>query len=233
MPLLQKPVWERRDNAWSLCDSLANVELTRFEHGSWFPFSPDGTRFVTRIGGVATVWSLRPEERASVAPPLDDAKLELLWGMLYAEDPAEAYDAICSFQLAGNEGVPFLAGKIIECEGDERFMRSCIANLDHPSWDVRKAAAEALTKMGHAAKPTLEYASENGSSETAFLAQMLLRRLRGKTDVLNGCRLQRARAMLALHRIGTPAAREALEAVVQQAPLTTEAAIADKILSFW
>jgi len=234
MPILQRPVWKRCDSTCSLFDSLANVELLRFEdHNHWLIFSPDNTRLVTLNGGVATVWSLRPEECATVAPPLDNAKLELLWDMLHADDPAEAYDAICSLQVAGNEGVPFLAGKLTECERDERFLRSCTANLDHPSWDVRKAAVEALAKMGFAAKPILEHASENGSSDASFLAQVLLVRLRGKPDVLNRQRLQRARAMLALRRIATPAAREALEAVVRQAPLTTEAATAEGILSGW
>jgi len=113
---------------------------------------------------------------------------------------------------------------------DVSKIQGLVRNLDDDVFAVRQAATEELEKLGELARPALNQVVRNKPSiEAARRADQLLRRL--ETGVAPPNRLQMLRGIEILERIGTPAARQALENLASwkaQAVVTQEAAAALK-----
>jgi hypothetical protein len=97
-------------------------------------------------------------------------------------------------------------------------MRQLLANLDHEQYAVRQGATRELDRLGGVVEPALRRARTEGTSAEASAR---LGALLAKWDsylVKDGETLRALRAVWVLERIGTPEAREILDALAHGAP---------------
>jgi WD40 repeat protein len=174
---------------------------------SW---GPDGQVFL---------WGLRPPPPAKVSHRTLRANL--------AGAPALAYQAV--WALAADPKAPaFLASQVaaVPAAHQERVAR-LITDLDSDRYPVREAASKELAALGEQVLPALEKGlAAAPSPEARRRLRLLLRRLEGD---LSPEQLRQARAVQALERAGTAAARNLLRRWASGAPaaaLTQDAAAA-------
>jgi WD40 repeat protein len=176
-------------------------------------FLADGKRVVSASEDrTVLAWDLNLADTCAAKVPYTDKDLNALWKDLGSDDALEAYKALCRLVLAPKEAVPYLSERV---RGEDKVglrVRRCIRDLNDDDFERRNAASEELLSLGYQALPCIEEA------------------LRGKlpVEVEKRCRqlhkelvkqlpppavLQRLRGIEALERIGTEAARQALEEV--------------------
>ncbi len=179
-------------------------------------FAPDGSRLVS--GGddtTALVWSLAPP----VATPAGAKELERQWAHLGGDDAAAAYWAVWSLAAAGDRAAEFVRPLVRQAANQTERIRRLLVDLDDDSFETRDAADRELRGLGAAAESALRRAlGANPSAEVKRRAKTLLERLKSdagppQAGVVGGERLRTLRALHALERIGTKAARAALETV--------------------
>src|SRR5262249_58814508 len=126
----------------------------------------------------------------------------------------------------GGEGVKPLNARFVPADGPTaRTLAKLIANLDDDRFDVREAATQELRRLGSAAEPALRKALEGKPSAEARRRIGGLLEIRGE-EKIPAEQLRALRAIAVLERIGSPAAKEVLEALAKGAPgakLTQEA----------
>jgi RNA polymerase sigma factor (sigma-70 family) len=198
-------------------------------HSGWVisvDYSPDGKCLLT--GGLDTtalVWTLSPLPDGSAAKSLPPREMEQRWNDLAAGDASVAYRARWQLVAAEDQSVAFLREHMppVVVKDAERVKR-LIADLDRDSFDIREAAEKELARRGSAVEPALREAlAGNPSLELRRRIQSLLAALRSK-DSPEALRI--GRALQALEQIGTPKARQLLEALAggaSAARLTREA----------
>jgi WD40 repeat protein len=130
----------------------------RFADGEYWSaaFAPSGWRLATGCHADASVlvWDL-PLLFRSQSLSGKDARPEVLWDVMAADDAAAAHRAL--WRLAALPGADaFLARRLTEVERvpPER-LRALLADLGSPDFDKRKRAEEALAAAGEAARAAL------------------------------------------------------------------------------
>jgi hypothetical protein len=169
----------------------------------------------------------RRQRIASLGRPLTPAEVERYWVALAGADPEEAADAIG--YLAGTPDanrriVPFLRKSLKPAlPPDPERLRPLIADLDSDQFAVREKAQRELEKMGEDAGPSLRKALDSKpSAEARRRLESILKKPRTPSPEA----VQANRAVEVLENIGTPDARQLLEALAEGAPeagLTREA----------
>lgn len=177
-----------------------------------FTFSPDRTLLVS--GGSDTtivawdLYGLHAGARHKPAP----AMLDKLWDDLGHADPVKAYAAIKGFCADAATTTKFFAKKHKPLPKiDDQVLHTWIRQLDSADFKLREEGVRELKAALRQAEPLLRKAlAKQPTPEFAHRARQLLAEL----DLVNSPdRLRRARAAEILSVLGTPAARELLQAI--------------------
>jgi hypothetical protein len=157
---------------------------------------------------------------ARVAPQ----QAQALWEELASSDARKAYQAMCALIQAPCQAVPVLREKLKAVPPvDRKHIDSLLKDLESKSFNVRQKAMQSLEKLHDLAEPALrEILAGKPSLEMRQRVEQLLK----KVEVLSGESLRGVRAVETLEYIGTPEARQVLEALAAGAPearLTREA----------
>jgi WD40 repeat protein len=177
------------------------------------------------MNGAVVVWKM--PQRPPTTTTLSEAQRAALWRQLADADAPSAAHAIESLVAAPGPAVELLRehlrphGK----RADIKRLEKLIAELDHDSFAVREKASRELADAGAAAEGVLRKALDKDSEEVRRRAQELLDRLEASGSLPE--RFRGVRAVEALERIGTAAARQALSELAKDSadsPLREEIA---------
>jgi RNA polymerase sigma factor (sigma-70 family) len=207
--------------AVSLREIATGKELFRHEQHGELPgvppaaaaqslaFFPDGRRLAAGLwDGTILVWD--------VAPDVEAAKdLPSLWADLAGDDAPKVYRAV--YDLASDAGVAYLKEHLQPVrEVEPRHVQRLLADLDGEEFATRERAAKELTALGERVEPALRGAmKESPSAEVRNRAEELLAAIKG---VASRETLRELRAVWALERAGTPAARQLLGELAKGLP---------------
>jgi WD40 repeat protein len=192
-------------------------------------FSPDG-KYLVSAGpdGTALVWDAKqltgkplPPRVRKPSPEIGGLAVvgaEVYWVGLADADAAKAALAMADLGRMTDEAVPLLKARLKPAAAPpaERVER-LIADLDSDTFDVRQKAFRELRGLHEQAAPALRKALKGTpSAELARQARQLLSDLDG--PITDPERLRPLRAVEVLERLGTPAAKELLEALAKGDP---------------
>jgi hypothetical protein len=149
--------------------------------------------------------------------------MDALWAQLTTADPVVARKAIATLVARPTDAVPFLRQHLRPVpKPDPAELARLIGDLDHKQFTVRDSATRKLERLGEPAEAAIRQ---------ALAAQPSPERRRRLEEILETQRRNRlhpppehlrlARAVEVLEEIGTPAARELLQALAQGAPEAT------------
>src|SRR5439155_3174897 len=183
-------------------------------------FSPDGKQLASASGDTtALVWDVAGLTAPAVAvKALPAEEIETRWAALLSNDGGKAFEAICDLSASPKEAVALLAQHLKPAEAVEpEVIAKLIADLDSDQYKLRQKAHADLLKIGERAVPAIEKAL---SAQPPLETKTRLETLREKmtTMTLQGDKLQACRAIEVLERIGSPEARQALQALADGAP---------------
>jgi WD40 repeat protein len=182
--------------------------------------SPDSRVLASgHADGTILLWDLTTGRRAPGQPAEkpDAGQLDRWWGDLEGEDARKAHAAIGGLCAAPERAVTLLRDGLRPAPAvpaDE--IRRRIADLDGDAFERREAAFADLAALGDQARPALQAALQaNPSAELRRRTEALL----APPDVVRSAETRRAlRAVEVLERIGSPEARQLLEALGGGAP---------------
>jgi WD40 repeat protein len=212
-------------------DALTGKVLGRFQGHQGgvvsLTFAADGKKLISgSLDTTAVVWDLtgpaasaRPQKNLEVAA-------EMLWADLAHKDGARAFEAIRTLCAAPAAAVPLLRERLRPADPPEREqVARLLAELDSKSFAARQKATLELEKLGERAEAGLRQALEGKPSlEMRQRIEQVLRRVSGK--ILDGDAVRNLRAVEVLEHVGSPEARQVLQALALGAPgarLTREA----------
>jgi Tol biopolymer transport system component len=230
------------DNTIQLMETATGKERFHLSgHNGWInalSFSPDGARLVSAsVDRTALVWDLVGGVAANV--PLAARDLDSSWNALAGADAALAFKAICRLGSDPPRTVPFLEQRMrpedpAAQEAVEKLATRFIADLDSPTFAVRKKASDELERLGVLAMAVCRQALQGpGSLEVRRRLEHVLAKQEQEEWSPSGEVLRRIRAAEVLERVGTAACRSLLRKLSQgasQARLTREASAALKRL---
>jgi RNA polymerase sigma factor (sigma-70 family) len=188
--------------------------------------SADGRSLVTGMyDTTALVWDLAPE-----LPKGAPRQPEDLWTALAGEDVARAYQALVALTATPDEALALLKRHLRPAAGvDRQRVLALVADLDSDEFAVRERAAKALEDFGPEANPVFaEVLSGKPSAEVRHRLEAL--QAVSPLPVRSADVLRSLRAVVALERIGTPEARQLLEALAKGAPAARQTAEAKAAL---
>jgi RNA polymerase sigma factor (sigma-70 family) len=182
-------------------------------------FSPDGRKFFS--GGEDTtvlIWDVtgRVAEGRPEAVHYSPRELDDLWADLSVADASRAHRALWALVAAPEQAVRMLRDRLrpVVAADPERVAR-LLPELDSEDFARRDKATKELHQMGEAVLPALRKALAGRP------AQELRRRAERLVDELGGLspeQLAAVRAVEALERVGSPDARQVLEALAAGVP---------------
>jgi hypothetical protein len=192
------------------------------EHKEWVEcvkFSPDGGTLVSAGGftrgapGQVHVHRLMDlRERKPNADPSTE-QLQALWDALAATDAPKAHQAVLALTASPRATVPFFKDRLkpVAPVDPKRLVR-LIAKLDDDKFEERERATKELEELRDLAGPALQKAlAEKPSEEVRARATRLL--LQVEIPITAPELLRALRAIEVLEHVGTPEARELLEAL--------------------
>ena len=185
--------------------------------------SPDGARLAAAgADGNVKVWELAPKSDHRV---LQAADLERCWSHLLAPEAAPAFAAVWSLAGTPEQSVPFLKSHLSPVKWDRTMTKKWIDNLDSDDFDTRTTAAIELRRLAPRSNRSLRARLQGDiSAETRRAVNELLEALAGRAALPE--ELRSLRAIQALERAATPAARAVLKTLAggePEARLTLEA----------
>jgi RNA polymerase sigma factor (sigma-70 family) len=215
-----------------LWDAFTGRQLSeRVAHGgrTWaLAFSLDGKQLATGGGDTtALLWDVaaltgRPK---SVAVELSENERLSLWADLAGEDVARAYQAVGRLAACPTDAVALFRQKLrAAAEADPQRVAPLLTDLSSATFAVREKALQELIKLGEPAAPALRRVLQD--KETSLEFRRRVEQALAKTAALSAERVREVRAVEALERAGTAAARDLLEALARgnpEARLTREA----------
>jgi hypothetical protein len=220
------------DHAVRLWDVQTGRTLRTFKgHGGAvmaLAFFPDGKRIASgSADGTALVWDVTRVKRPALpARALARADLDRCWQALAGLDAKRAWAAMTDLAATPGDAVPFLRRRLKPAAPpDPKHVKDLIGRLDDPRFRVRERATAELLQLGKQAAPALDKAL---AANPPLESRRRLEELRGKVAgmVLYGEDLRAFRAVEVLERMGTPEARQVLNALAggaPEAPLTRNA----------
>jgi len=178
-------------------------------------FSPDG-KFLITTGrdSMKILWNWR--RLAGLAREGDakvsDKELATAWEDLTSPDTRKGYRALVTLTDADDKAVTLLRQRLRPATTAERqHWRKWIADLDNSNFAVREKTSRALSELGIESERFLRRAAaEKVSLETRRRLEQIL--ASDEMKRISGDSLRKIRATQVLEAIGTPAARELLEA---------------------
>lgn len=185
-----------------------------------FAFTPDCRILASASADTAILlWDFPALVKAKVGPKkaLDVKALEELWRQLEATDGVAAHRAIGT--LIDSDAVAFLKDRLQELRVDQPGIVALIKRLDDRRFAERQKATEALKKLGTKAEADLRTTLDRSPPlELQRRIEELLAELPDPANtVATGERLRGLRSLMVLERTGTPAARQLLEVLAQDA----------------
>jgi hypothetical protein len=219
------------DETIRLWDVATGRELRRLTGHRGKPnalaFTADGRTLIS-CGDDTTVlfWDVAAvTRREHPAEQLAPQEWETLWADLAGADAAQAHRAMARSTAAARLTATELKDRLRPAPGaNEAHLARLLNDLDSNDFVVREKASAALGKLGDVARPAIERALARPGTSLE-----LRKRLQGLIDRLAvpaGESLRELRALEVLERLGTPEARQVLEALAKGAPearLTREA----------
>jgi hypothetical protein len=190
-------------------------------------FSPDGRKIFSGCQDTTVlVWDVtgraaagRPEDRRLSPRELEDLRADLA-----ATDASRAHRALWTLTAAPGQAVALFRSRLRPVvAADPARVGQLLADLDSDAFAVRDRATRELQEMGEAALPALRKAlTGRPPLDRRRRAERLLERLTGWSPE----QLYALRAVEVLEQIGSPEARQLLEALaagLPEARLTREA----------
>jgi WD40 repeat protein len=215
------------DHALRVWEVKTRRERCRFlspdKKPSTLAFAPDG-RTLAQGSDDATVllWDVTGrQEKGRLRPARPSSQeLQTLWADLAGTDAAAAYRAIWTLVAGASESVPYIQEHLRPvAPAEESSMAQLVADLDSEQYQTRKAATERLEKLGDLAEPVLRQALQpKAPLETRQRVERLLELVAAGRENPSPDGLRVLRAVEALERMNTPAARHALEQYARGAP---------------
>jgi WD40 repeat protein len=213
-------------------DIATGKELATFKgHGgavNAVALSPDSQSLVSASADTtALVWDMSKLQRPKIpAQPLAAGDIDKHWRALAGADAAQAWFAIQTLQAAPEDALRLLKERLQPAgELDAKAIEEWIAQLSDGQYKIREKATGELVKAGERIVPALDKALV---ANPPLEARKRLENLRSQLTslVLQGERLRAFRAVELLERIGTPQARQVLQALADGVPgvLVTTAA---------
>jgi WD40 repeat protein len=205
---------------WETFGGTEQARLDAVHHGpvKTVAFSPDGKRLAS--GGADTtalVWELSELIRAAQPKPitLTAAELQDYWRDLAGDDADRAYQAMRPLRAAAGQTVPFLKERLRPVDADR--LKQLLADLDNDQYEKREKATRELELLGKFVEQSLRKELQKPlAAEPRRRLERLLQKLDEGTPSPE--RLRVLRALTVLEQIGTPEARQILEALAAGAP---------------
>jgi RNA polymerase sigma factor (sigma-70 family) len=182
-------------------------------------FSPDGKRLVSGLAnGSVMIWDMSDKvPPPPIAQRLGTRELEVCWADLAAADARRAYVAVHVLASAADQAVSYLKSRLHPAQPvDAALVNRLLADMDHAQFARRRAATEALSRLGAQVEPALRQQLTRVSSEETRRRLLLLL---DKTDWASSPELVRqGRAVRVLERAGTSEAQVVLEHLARGTP---------------
>lgn len=191
-------------------------------------FSADGKRLASASDDTtALIWDVTKIPRPALpAKAVQPADLKGWWQELAEDNAAKAFAALGGFVAAPKDSVKWIKERVKPAVAvDEKHVKDLIRDLDDQAHKVRENASAELLNIGERLLPVFEEALKG---KPGLESQRRLEALRNKVGIvpLQGERLRAVRAVEVLELIGTPEARQLLQALAKGAPgalITTSA----------
>jgi RNA polymerase sigma factor (sigma-70 family) len=191
--------------------------------------SDDGKTLVSgSVDTTALVYDVPPLDLTSLKPmTLDGKQTEALWADLAGNDAAKANQSIRALAAAPQQALPFLKDHVKPVpQPDAQRIPQLLKDLQNEQFAVRQKAEEELEKLGELAEPALNKLLDSQPAlETKSRVQKLVEKIVTQ-QTLPQEMLRGLRALAVLELIGTPEARQQVDALGQGAAgarLTKEA----------
>lgn len=190
----------------------------------WLAFSPNGESLATSgTDRTAVIWDLsRFHKSARALPPATagpaQPDLAALWTEVSQDDATKAYRALAQLIAQGDGAVVFLKDRLQPVPVIEAAsIRTWIEELDSEVFAVRQKATVKLEKAGVFAESLLRKAqSGQVSPEFRRRLDLLLQKIERAAPATQ--EVHARRGLVALTRIGSPAARAAVARLAEGAP---------------
>jgi hypothetical protein len=218
-----------------LWDATTGKQLRQFTSGhgptgtdarrNYLVFAPDGKTLASgNADSTILIWDVSPWLSSPVRPAVSKPdEVKALWAALASPDPARAYQTLWELVPASDHAVRLLA-EVIHPEPavDPRRVRRLLTELGSDDFHVRSGARSELEEIGEAAEPYLREAlKKKPTLEPRRRMEELLGQIEKalhQTGGLSPKWLRLLRGVEALERIGTPAARMALQKIAGRSP---------------
>jgi hypothetical protein len=219
-----------------LWDVVTGKELAVFK-GHTMPvtavaFAPNGKTLASAsYDTTALIWDVTRIARPALpAKALPAADVEKRWQALADSDAAKAFAAMGDLVAAPKDAVAWIKDRVKPAALDMKRTEELMKQLDDGQYNERVKATAELLNIGELLLPVFDKAL---TAKPSLEAKLRLEELRSKltSTVLQGERLRAFRAVEVLELIGTPQARQVLQALADGAPaalLTTSAQAALK-----
>jgi hypothetical protein len=189
----------------------------------WEPALGPGARQLAAVVREHTihVWDLSWEGLYGHRPPAGPEAWGRAWEDLAGGNAAAAYEGIWALAAGGDKAVAFLGERLKPAPARQLPLGRLLADLSSPRFAVREAASRALKQLGAPAEAALRAALDKQPPlETRARIEAVLAAL--ARQPLSPEELRQLRAVQALERVGTPAARRVLESLAAGCPVARQ-----------